>query len=76
MKNNEYIRIGNSEFIYSRVNIKSENDLFLGDLIMNITDSFVSFERPTLDYRGKTHKIHKKSSNTHYIRIFEIEIKF
>lgn len=62
MKTN-YIIIKNNGFRDSGISIKSDNTIFLDYLIMSITDEFISFKRPSLDYRGKVNKLHKCNNN-------------
>lgn len=60
---NEYIIISPSTFTQSRISIKSENKMFLDDVVMKISENCVIFEQPSMDFRGKTIKMTKKKEN-------------
>jgi hypothetical protein len=40
------------------------------DFIVTITDDYISFKKPTIDYNGKTHKV-TKQVNTYHLTLYE-----
>jgi len=59
-QNEEYVRVNRQKIYSSGLDIKSKADFLDDPLIMKITDEFISFERPSIDYKGKTNKLSKK----------------
>lgn len=56
------ITITKKGFTQVRIVVESECEFLKEPLIMKLTESYISFEKPSLDYFGKTNKLQQKSN--------------
>lgn len=68
----EYIKISQSGFTKSLVNIKTEREIFDNPIIVKVTEGYLKFKVPSIDFRGKARKLNKSRDGYYQFRVSEV----
>ena len=72
-----YIILYKKRFTAFDVAVNSSFDLFKSEIIVTASEEKITFQRASLDYRGKSHKYYQKDKHSQYYTgaIYNIDLK-
>lgn len=60
-----YVKFAKKGFTQSKITVSSDADFLKDELLIKITESYILFEKPSFDYKGKTNKLTKSYNLYH-----------